>query len=267
MFDVNLRILLHQMLLEDVHVRIPPSVSCRVFPDDPGPFRRRSEPSSLLRISSIACTSSAPSPAPFPQRSYGTDDCSTTPKRRRHTASGAMEGPAKASAVSGFSKDDLAMSLVREFLHRGGLERTLACLDEERTEKGIGGGSGLTSRSSLRKAMGLERHAAKAKAKSEDNVTPTSLEVLVSVHMQRVEKQLQLTGDGRHVSSSSSSSSGPSVAERNSDILRSSVSLDGGRKLQRPMTAHSGFSRSRSSSLMRSSLAPSTSPVQSSERS
>lgn len=158
-----------------------------------------------------------------------------------------MEGPAKGSAVSGFSTDDLAMSLVREFLHRGGLERTLACLDEERTEKGIGGGSGLTSRSSLRKAMGLERHAAKAKAKSEDNVTPTSLEVLVAVHMQRVEKQLQLTGDGRHASSSSSSSSGPSVAERNADVLRSSASLDGGRKLQRPMTAHSGFSRSRSS--------------------
>ena len=141
-----------------------------------------------------------------------------------------------------FSISELSTALVREYLHRHGFASTLHCYDcELESSKSI-----LTSRSSLRKALSLEKQAAKAKLKSKDNSTPTSLEVMVSCHMQRVEQKQQLlsTTDGALLSRTSMNAQHPGTStvsnskksSTKEEILQTSLSL-GSRPL-RPRTAH-----------------------------
>ena len=185
-----------------------------------------------------------------------------------------------------FSVTDLSVALVREFLHRGGHADALRAFDASLTssssrEGGDASGSNApTSRSALRRALSLEKQAARAKARSENGSTPTSLEVLVGTHMQRIEQKHQhqapMTMKTTTINVSSSSSftrthAGgdmsmsdlhaaipPVRASAEFEALKTSTSLDAthsssssssSRRLQRPQTAHS-LGRSRSADVV-----------------
>ncbi len=76
----------------------------------------------------------------------------------------------------------LAESLVREYLHRSGLEETLSALDRERPR----GPDAISNRNALRRSLGLERVASRMKRRlPEDARLPATLEILVQHHLAR----------------------------------------------------------------------------------
>ena len=181
-----------------------------------------------------------------------------------------------------FSVTELSVALVREFLHRGGHGDALRAFDASLTSSssrdGNGSGSSApTSRSALRRALSLEKHAARAKARSENGSTPTSLEVLVGTHMQRIEQKHQHQAPMTMKTTTTTTTNAPSFTRTHAggdmsvsdlhaalppvrasaefETLKSSASLDAtnssssSRRSQRPQTAHN-LGRSRSADVV-----------------
>eukprot|EP00959_Pyramimonas_sp_CCMP1952_P028254 592957-Pyramimonas_sp.AAC.1 len=74
------------------------------------------------------------------------------------------------------SGDLVADALVREYLSKAGLKETLKALDEEKPRSP----DAISNRSTLRKAVGLEKYSAKLKKRHPDEPLPTTLEMLVN---------------------------------------------------------------------------------------
>ena len=74
----------------------------------------------------------------------------------------------------------LAEALVREYLHRWGLQQTLAAFEEERPRSS----RSISNKNVLRKSVGVDRYASKLKRKLSDNERlPATLELMVNYNL------------------------------------------------------------------------------------
>uniref|UniRef100_A0A7S0WEH1 Probable ubiquitin carboxyl-terminal hydrolase MINDY-4 n=1 Tax=Pyramimonas obovata TaxID=1411642 RepID=A0A7S0WEH1_9CHLO len=93
------------------------------------------------------------------------------------------------------SGDLVADALVREYLAKAGLKETLKLLDQEKPRSP----DAISNRSTLRKAVGLEKYSAKLKKRHPDEPLPTTLEMLVNYTQAKI-KAAEAAAESEEVS-------------------------------------------------------------------